>query len=261
MNNNPLVSVIIPVFNDGIYLAESVKSALEQTYANIEILVVNDGSTDEFTLSVLRNIEQAKVRVIHKENGHLSSARNAGIQQAKGEFILTLDADDKFHKKFLELALPNFKDANIGVVSCYVKAFGDRSYKWKPRGGNALNFLFRNECCGNSLFRRKVWEEAGGFDEQMKSGYEDWEFWIRVTKSGWVVKVLRQYLFNYRITAKSMLLSSSEPKRREIVSYIVNKHKEYYYESLVDAIAAWRIIDKGKSAQWVDILSLLKRKI
>ncbi|MGZ5219734.1 MAG: glycosyltransferase family 2 protein [Chitinophagaceae bacterium] len=261
MTSIPLVSIVIPVYNDGIYLAESVQSALDQTHKNIEILIVNDGSTDEHTLSVLKSIEQPKVRVIHKENGHLSSARNAGIQEAKGEFILTLDADDRFNKDFLKLALPNFENEQVGVVTCFVKAFGDRSYTWRPRGGGAANFLFKNECCGNSLFRRKAWVETGGFDEQMKSGYEDWEFWIRITKAGWLVKVVKQYLFNYRITSKSMLLGSSEPKRKEIVGYIVNKHKDFYCENLINAMAAWRIIDKAKTPEWSDILGLVKRKL
>lgn len=258
---NPLVSVVIPVFNDGIYLNEAVQSALGQTYGHLEIIIVNDGSTDEYTLSVLKTIGRENVRVVHKPNGHLSSARNAGIKEAKGELILTLDADDKFNKEFLSLAVPHFADPGVGVVTCYVRSFGDQSYKWRPRGGGAANFLFKNECCGNSLFRKRIWLDEGGFDEQMKSGYEDWEFWIRATKAGWQVKVIRQYLFNYRITSKSMLLGSSEPKRKEIVSYIVNKHKDYYTEGLISAMAAWRLIDKAKKPEWSDILGLVKRKL
>ena len=256
----PLVSVVIPVYNDGVYLAESLNSALSQTYANLEVIIVNDGSTDSFTLSVLENIKFPNVRVIHKENGHLSSARNAGIANANGEYILTLDADDRFDKRFVQLALPCMKEDNVGVVTCFVKSFGDKSYKWKPRGGGVNSFILRNECCGNSLFRKSIWKQVGGYDENMKLGYEDWEFWIRVTKTGWNVKVIDQYLFNYRISSKTMMLSSSEPNRKEIVKYIAKKHGELYTDYFIDSISKWTLVDKRKVPRWYDILDLLRRK-
>src|SRR5690349_6578170 len=98
----PLVSVIIPCYNDGHYIDDSVSSIRSQTFADWEIIIVNDGSTDESTLAKLRTFDDPLITVLHKENGHLSYARNHGISHAKGVIIVTLVADDKFEKTFIE---------------------------------------------------------------------------------------------------------------------------------------------------------------
>ncbi|MBL7743845.1 MAG: glycosyltransferase family 2 protein [Chitinophagaceae bacterium] len=240
----PLVSVIIPCYNDGQYLDDSVGSVKQQAFTDIEIIIVNDGSTDETTIRKLNSFHDTQITVLHKENGHLSSARNHGIKHAKGEIIVTLDADDKFEATFIEKGVTVLKqDASVGAVTCYLRSFGLRKYSWRPLGGDIKNFLFRQESCASAMFRKECWEKTGGYDEQMKSGYEDWEFWIRLTSAGWKVHVLKEYLLNYRVTEKSMLLTQSEPKREAIVNYIMEKHKELYWQQLKDAVIQRKIID------------------
>lgn len=240
----PLVSVIIPCYNDGHYLDDSVGSIKKQTFTDLEIVIVNDGSNDESTLQKLRSFNDPAITVLHKDNGHLSSARNHGIRHAKGEIIVTLDADDKYEKTFIEKGVNVLRsDKSIGAVTCYLKSFGLKQYKWKPLGGDLKNFLYRQESCASAMIRKECWERTGGYDEQMKSGYEDWEFWIRLTSSGWKVHVLKEYLLNYRVTEKSMLLTQSEPRREEIVNYIMEKHKELYWHELKDAVIQRKIID------------------
>ena len=87
MSQKPLISVVIPCFNDGAYLPETISKLKEQTYTNFEIIVVNDGSTDEATLEVLNLMSERGVTVLHKENGRMSSARNHGVANAKGTII------------------------------------------------------------------------------------------------------------------------------------------------------------------------------
>jgi glycosyltransferase involved in cell wall biosynthesis len=240
----PLVSVIIPCYNDGIYLDDSVSSAKAQTFTDIEIIIVNDGSTDAATIQKLNSFKDPLITVLHKENGHLSSARNHGIRHAKGDFIVTLDADDQFEKTFIQKGVNLLQQNSLaGAVTCYLKSFGLKKYKWKPLGGDIKNFLYRQESCASAMFRKVCWEKAGGYDEQMKSGYEDWEFWIRLTAAGWTVQVLKEYLLNYRVTEKSMLLTQSEPKREAIVNYILEKHKELYWRQLKEAVIQRKIID------------------
>jgi glycosyltransferase involved in cell wall biosynthesis len=240
----PLVSVIIPCYNDGQYLDDSVSSIKAQGFTDLEIIIVNDGSTDEFTLKKLASFNDPLIKVLHKENGHLSSARNHGIRHANGSIIVTLDADDKFEDTFIGQGVEVLKhDPSTGAVTCYLKSFGLKKYTWKPLGGDIKNFLYRQESCASAMFRKECWEKTGGYDEQMKSGYEDWEFWIRVTSAGWRVHVLKEYLLNYRVTEKSMLLTQSEPKREEIVNYIMEKHKQLYWEQLKDAVIQRKIID------------------
>jgi len=238
------VSIVIPCYNDGQYLDESVGSALAQTYGDIQVIIVNDGSTDSATLDKLGSFTDPKITVLHKENGHLSSARNHGIQYASGEYILTLDADDWFEPSFVQKAVDILDNQKmVGGVTCYLKAFGLKRFSWKPLGGNLKNFLFRQESCASAMFRRERWEALGGYDEQMRSGYEDWEFWIRLTSSGFTVQVIKEYLFHYRITSKSMLLTESEPNREAIVGYIMDKHRDTYWSELKDAVIQRKIID------------------
>ena len=240
----PLVSVVIPCYNDGQYLDDSVGSILNQSFEDYEILIVNDGSTDAATILKLQSFNHPKIKILHKENGHLSSARNYGIRNAAGEIIVTLDADDLFEKKFIKKGVAILqKNKTAGAVTCYLKSFGLKNNKWKPLGGDLKNFLFRQESCASAMFRKECWEKIGGYDEQMKTGYEDWEFWIRLTAAGWKVEVLDDYLLNYRITDKSMLLTQSEPNREKIIDYIMEKHKELYWQNLKDAVLKRKIID------------------
>ena len=240
----PLVSVIIPCYNDGHYLDDAVASAKSQTFTDIEIIIVNDGSDDQPTIQKLHSFNDPLITVLHKENGHLSSARNHGIRHARGQIIVTLDADDKFEKEFIAKGVEVLQqDITIGAVTCYLRSFGLKKYSWRPLGGDIKNFLFRQESCASAMFRKECWEKTGGYDEQMKNGYEDWEFWIRLTAAGWKVHVLKDYLLNYRVTGKSMLLTQSEPKRELIVNYIMEKHKELYWQQLKDAVIQRKIID------------------
>ena len=238
------VSIIIPCYNDGHYLQDSIGSILRQTYTDYEILVVNDGSTDTNTLNILATLQHEKIKVLHKENGHLASARNFGIKHASGEIIVTLDADDTYEKTFIEKGVKILEqESAVGVVTCYLKSFGERKYRWKPLGGDIKNFLYRLECCASAMYRKQCWADVQGYDENMKKGYEDWEFWIRVTAAGWKVQVIKEFLLNYRTTATSMSQVQSEPNRRMILDYIMEKHKDLYWQHIKEAVLERKLID------------------
>ena len=240
----PLVSVIIPTYNDAHYLKDSIASITNQTFTDWEIIIVNDGTTNSDCLQILANINNPKITVLHKQNGHLAAARNFGIASAKGSIIVTLDADDKFEKTFLQKGVTILnKNKHIGVVTCYLKSFGNRNFKWQPLGGSIQNFLYRLECTASAMYRKQCWVGAGGYDEQMKLGYEDWEYWIRVTACGWEVAVIPQYLLLYRTTANQMSVTQSEPNREKIINYIMTKHKDLYYTQLKASIVAKKILD------------------
>ncbi len=211
------VSIIIPCYNQAHFLDDAIKSALEQTYKNTEIIVVDDGSPDNVKEVVSK---YPTVIFIKKENGGLSSARNAGIEIATGTYILPLDADDKLH--------PTFIAETIGkddIVSTGLRTFGNENRNWitdliKPE---YKDFYERNHinCC--SLFKREVWEELGGYDEQMKDGFEDWDLWIRATKGGYSVTVVRKFLFFYRKHSVSMF-KEAHKKRESIIAYMRGKY-------------------------------------
>jgi len=230
------VSVIIPCFNQGQYIDDAVNSILKQTYQDFEIIIVNDGSTEDLTINKLKIYDQPKTRVIHTPNLGLSAARNNGIKIGRGEYILVLDADDSFEPTFLDKAVSHLdKHPEIGVVTCGIHSFGEEEWTSFPTGGDVTAFFFKSNSCGNALFRKKCWEDAGGYDEHMKEGYEDWNFWLAVTKKGWKVYSIPELLFNYR-TSKTSMVKESYKKNAELIRQLVSNHKEIFQEHIEDII-------------------------
>jgi glycosyltransferase involved in cell wall biosynthesis len=229
----PPYSVVIPCYNHGEFLDEAVDSALNQTHPPAEIIVVDDGSTDTQTLEVFGHLKARGITVLHKQNGHLSSARNYGIGTAAHAFILVLDADDRFHPAFAEKALPLLlSDVKNGAAICAYHLFGAREEDAFPSGGGVENFLLENNGCASMMLRKAMWEDAGGYDESMKTGFEDWEFWIRCTSKNWNIAALPEILFDYRVKNESMYLDAYR-RFDEIFAYICNKHEHVYKKHAV----------------------------
>jgi len=234
-----LVSAIIPCYNDGQYIREAIDSILSQTYKQVEVIVVNDGSDDDETLRILDTLEPPQITVYHKDNGGPASARNYGIKKCSGEYILTLDSDDKFAFDFVEKGLSILKaEPEIGMVTSYVKRYrGKNSSYFQLKAGGLENFLKKNDASACLLYRYKCWDDAGGYDEEAP-GFEDWEFFINVTKQGWYVYSIPEYLFYQRERIGSTYGKDLE-KKPEIIKYIVKKHKSDYQKHIVDVIYEW----------------------
>lgn len=214
-----LVSVIIPCYNQAQYLSEAIESVLNQTYNNIEVIVVDDGSPDN-TEQVARKYP---VKYIKKENGGVSSARNAGIKASNGKWILTLDADDIIDKDYIKKAV-GLND----IVSSNLKTFGLENGVWDSPNTYPTfeQELWQNQihCC--SLFKKEIWEKVGGYDENMKNGYEDWDFYTRAMYYGYKTTVIREPLFFYRKHGKSMIddARKNHGLNRE---YMLNKYRTF----------------------------------
>jgi hypothetical protein len=185
----PLVSIIIPAYNQAQYLGRSIRSALGQTCADLEILVVDDGSTDE-TPTVARSFTDARVRYIRKANGGLSSARNAGIAQATGRFLSFLDSDDQFLPGKLEALLAAFEaDPTLGLTAGQAILIDERGIPLGETFDRGLpedpaDLLVGNPLHVGSVLLRRDWQErAGFFDESLRS-YEDWDLWLRLARAG-----------------------------------------------------------------------------
>ncbi|HXR84931.1 MAG TPA: glycosyltransferase family A protein [Hanamia sp.] len=259
----PAISVIIPCFNDGLYLGETISKLKLQTFRDFEIIIVNDGSNDEFTLEVLKKIQQQEVvTVYHIPNQRMSAARNYGIERSNADLIVTLDADDYFDKTFFQKAfnILNQED-KIGVVSCYIRNFGLNKKVFKPRGGTIKNFLFSNQCSMCAMFRKSVWLEVGKFDEQMRLGYEDWEFFIRVTANGYLIKIIPEVLFYYRQTQKSTLKNDTIPNEKEIVHYIIQKHSNLYKKELAELIIKKQVLYTESRISWQNIKKMIVNRL
>jgi glycosyltransferase involved in cell wall biosynthesis len=212
------VSVIIPCYNYGHWLPEAIESALSQTHKPHEVIVVNDGSTDN-TGEVVRRFPD--VKCIYQDNKGLPAARNTGIKAAKSEWIVPLDADDTLEPAFIECCLKEKAD----IVSCSMHMFGEKiaDCHLDMRHPTHHDFIKSNRCLCVALYRKKMWERIGGYDEKMVLGYEDWEFWIRATAAGYTVTVLDEMLFNYRKHGES-LVNVSKRNHLDIKKYIDSKH-------------------------------------
>ena len=261
-STTPLISVVIPCYNDGRYLPETIAQLQKQTLQDFEIIIVNDGSTDPQTLIILDELSKGEIKVLHKENGRMSSARNWGVKHAIGSLIAALDADDYFHPTFFEKAVAVLqKQPNTAVVTSYIQLFGEVNKLAKPRGGNEYNFLFSNQCPACAMVRKSCWDAVGGYDEAMVNGYEDWEFYIRITQMGWTVHVIKEKLFFYRQTQKSTHKNFTLPNRAQLVDYIVDKHKDWYLQKLKELITGEAVLYRNSRISFQLIAEFMKNRL
>ena len=232
-NKDPKVSVIIPCYNQGQYVDEAVKSVLAQTYQNFEIIIVNDGSTDEFTNKLLSDYDKQKAKVLHTDNQGLASARNNGIQIARGKYILPLDADDKIGKEYLEEAV-KVLDANpgIGIVYCKAKSFGAVDGEWELPEYSLEEMLVDNIIFCSAFFRKEDWEKIGGYNPDMIYGWEDYDFWLSLIEREVLVYRIPKVLFYYRVLAGSMVQSKTKEQKIEMFVKIFHKHQDLILKNI-----------------------------
>ncbi|OFV94012.1 MAG: hypothetical protein A3G76_13920 [Acidobacteria bacterium RIFCSPLOWO2_12_FULL_65_11] len=239
MTETPRVSVIIPCYNLGRYLDEAVASVLAQTYQDFEIVIVDDGSTDTATVSLLADYRRPKTRVMHTAHGGVSAARNVAIANAAGAYLCALDADDRLEPSYFEKAVPVLDaDPALAFVSCWLRAFGDEEWEWKPEGCDLPSLLWEDTVLTASLVRREAVVAAGGYDEQMPiQGLEDWDLWLTLVERGYRGTILPEVLFNYRRRAGSLsTVSWMGAGHVPLTSYRVAKHADAYRAHLVDVL-------------------------
>ena len=228
----PLISVIVPCYNQAQYLDECLQSVLDQTYTDWECIIVNDGSPDHTEEIAKKWVEKdARFRYLFKENGGLSSARNAGIEIAKGEWILPLDADDKIGNQYLELAEKEF-EKDYTVIYCEAELFGNEIGKWHLPEFSLENLAKKNCIFCSAFYKKEDWKKVNGYDINMIYGLEDYEFWISLLKNKNTVKKLPQTLFYYRVKENSMLTSLKSERINKMFNYISKKHTDFFLEYL-----------------------------
>ena len=227
------VSIIIPCYNQGKFIDEAVDSVLAQSYKEFEIIIVNDGSTDELTSTVLRTYNKDKTRVIHTENQGLAAARNNGIKEAKGDYILPLDADDTIGLTYLEQAvylLDNRSD--LGIVYCRAQLFGAVETEWLLPRYSLEEILIDNVIFCSAMFRKSDWESVGGYDPGMIYGWEDYEFWLSLIELGREVYQIPEILFSYRVTSDSMVRSKERWQKVAMFKRIFKRHEKLFSENI-----------------------------
>lgn len=208
--DRPLVSVVIPCFNYGAYVAEAIDSVRQQTFSNCEIIVVEAGSTDGTTPQLLQELRSRypDVQFIFRQGRHLAGDnRNCGIRQARGRYICCLDADDVIRPTYLEVAVFLAERYGYDLVYPSVQCFDGSEIKWLLVDASFPEIAAGNQVSTCAVFRRTAWEAVDGFrdwgtDEEYV--YEDWDFWLRILGNGFRAKAIREPLMLYRVHGASL---------------------------------------------------------
>jgi glycosyltransferase involved in cell wall biosynthesis len=234
------VAVVIPCWNAGDTLEEAVESARAQTHTPIEIVVVDDGSDDAATQRVLERLP-TNVRVMRQENRGLPAARNAGIRATSAPCFVPLDADDRIEPDMVARCLRVLEqEPRLGYVYPDLRFFGEKDGVHRQLPYNFYDELFQNQITVCALIRREAWAAAGGYDEAMTDGAEDWEFWISLGERGWHGRRIEAPLFHYRVRAGSMS-ERTRARLEEIFVGIRGRHSTLYSaESLARLRREWK---------------------
>lgn len=229
--NTPRISVIIPCYNYAHYLPDVVKSVVEQTFQSFEIIIVNDGSTDnsiEIAEQLIRQYPQYHIKLINQPNsGHPAVSRNRGISEAQADLILPLDADDMLHPSFLQKMMDTLDhNNNVDIVYCDTVRFGEVNNTYQTEAWDLNKLAVVNVVNYCALYRKKVWTDIGGYKPEC--GYEDWEFWIAAAEKGFQGYRIPGYLFYYRSKATGRLVAELEKRDAEFKAQIVIKHPKLY---------------------------------
>lgn len=218
MNSQPLVSVICLCHNQGKYVADAIQSVWDQDYENVELIVIDDGSSDDSKEAIQKKLEGTKNQFIDlKENIGNCKAFNHGLKEAKGDFIIDLAADDMLYSNRISAGLKAFSKKGVGVNFCDVMLTDEHGvnirthYKRNKNGdliesipfGNVYTVLISTYYISppSMMIRKEVLNELGGYDEDLS--YEDFDFWIRSSRN-WHYSFTDQVLVKKRVVTNSL---------------------------------------------------------
>ncbi|MDR2050838.1 MAG: glycosyltransferase family 2 protein [Deltaproteobacteria bacterium] len=233
--SRPLVSAVVPFYNQGAFVREAVEALLRQTWPELEIVIVDDGSRAEESAALLEFSSNPRIRVLRQENSGVSAARNNGITAARGKYILTLDADDTCEPTFAEKAVALLEaDASLGLVNAMTRHFGDRKGPAGRRECTTENIL-RGRChTALSMFRKADWAATPGYDPKLKVS-EDFDFWLSLLELGRRFQRIEETLYHYRRHGdsaqsrfKRLYGSIFGGENAGVKRYVLKKHERLY---------------------------------
>lgn len=227
----PKVSIIIPCYNQGKYVAEAINSALRQTFKDIEIVCVNDGSTDN-SVEIIKSFENKYKNFIflnNEENRGVIYSRNFAIKNCNGTYILPLDADDIIEPTYVEKAVKILdNNPNIGIVYCKAKIFGNYDKYWNLKPFNKSDILYENCIFCSAIFRKSDFLKIGGYNNNMKYGCEDYDLWLSFIEQGLEVFQINEILFSYRQYDETSRTTISLKNKKKIWNNLIKNHINLY---------------------------------
>jgi len=241
MTDAPRVSVIMPVYNAGRWLGQALTSIDAQTFRDFELVVVDDGSTEARTRTLLDEATRRPGVTVHRtENRGPALARNLAIERARGAYILPLDADDWLEPAFLAKTVALLDaDPGLGVAYTWVGLAGAHHGVWRTGGFTVGELLARCTIHVASLFRRALWADVGGYDPAFVESSEDWDLWLGAAARGWRGACVPEVLVHYRRSDSSRERNARRPgTSARLMRTLVRKHRALYATHLEDAIVA-----------------------
>jgi glycosyltransferase involved in cell wall biosynthesis len=255
------LSVVIPCFNHGEFLPDAVASVTQARRDDVEIIVVDDGSTDERTIREIEKLPSQGINVIRQSNKGLAAARNAAILASKGQYIFPLDADDRLRTEWIDRGTHILdSDPKIGIVYGDAQWFGARVGRCRTGAFDRHRLLRWNYIHASALYTRLVWQQNGGYDGTMPvQGFEDWDFWLGALERGWEFAYLAEVLFEYR-QAKISMITRAKEFEKQVEDFIARKHGPLYREGVLQLSLNLR---REESLRWtlLNLQRLLKSRL
>jgi glycosyltransferase involved in cell wall biosynthesis len=240
----PAVSVVVPCHNSAAYLRETFESVAAQTLADLEIVMVDDGSTDDtraLAAQLARSADRP-VRLVLQERRGVAAARNRGILEARGRYVLPLDADDLIDPRMLEEAAAMLEaDPAMSIVYTDRADFGDIERTWRAGAFELPRLRYFNQIGYCSLFRRTLWEELGGYRGNV-DGFDDWDFWLAAALRGHRAAHLPKPYHRHRRRSDSLLWRLLPDYERLFARIVLNNAAAY---SAAEVGEARRFLDEG----------------
>lgn len=230
INNNIIISVIIPAYNYGNFISDCLDSVLSQTFKNWECIVVDNGSTDN-TSSIVKNYinKDSRIKYHYTDQKGVSLARNIGVDLSEGSYILPLDADDKIAESYLEKAIAIMnKNPQVSLVYCDAVLFGSVNKKWILPKFEFKNMLIENSIFCSALVKKSEFLAVNGYNVNMVEGFEDWDFWIKYLANNKIVYKINEPLFYYRIKQNSRNSVLDNEKQLRLRSQIYQNNLDVY---------------------------------
>lgn len=235
----PLVSIIVPCYNQAQYLPETLDSILVQTYSNWECVIVNDGSPDNTEEIAKKYCEKdCRFKYLEQENNGVATARNNGIKISNGKYILPLDGDDIIAPTYCEKAVTHFQNyPETKLVYCKAETFGDQNEPWDLPSYSFEKLIWNNCIFNSALYKREDYDNTVGYNPNMVNGLEDWDFWLSLLSPNSKVYRIDDFLFRYRIknSSRNHNLNSVNIELKQLYK----NHQDIYAPYAENIITFW----------------------
>jgi len=273
--NTASLRVVIPCYNYGRFVRNAVASVLNQDAPDIrtEVVVVDDGSDDGHSPDACRSCTNLGALVIHQKNAGLPAARNAGVRAGPAggcntDYLAFLDADDALKPGFARLLVQAIRDAQQNtdatdqpishaygyeeLVNSIPGPDNGTSLIWRCPDWDPLLLLVTNLHPVTALIDRKAFQHAGGFDESMRIGYEDWELWIRLSSLGYRGVRITEPVFEWRRHSEETMIHRAVARHDELFTQIIDRHHDLYQHRWKDVLVRANHLLRSGEANWLD---------